>query len=128
MPKTPLFFAAVISLISVSSAASFNPTTDAHFAAEISERVAFPVLPPGGCLEGSHIAARYICDREVIYCYDPGDGDWRGHVWLLVGDGEGGYQAVDSYYGPVRDPEYYEPPMTARSYDELVGLIPAISV
>lgn len=128
MPKGLLFFVAAASLIAVSSAASFTPTTDARLQEEIAGRIAFPVLPLGGCLEGSHIAARYLCDREVIYCYGPGDEGWRGHVWLLVGDDEGGYQAVDSYSGPVSDLYYYDPPMTARSYDELVGLIPAIAI
>lgn len=128
MPHKPILLFALFALlclgsVALSSGASFEPSTDATLKAEISERFNFPILPLGCCLEGSRIASRYLGDKPLIFGYDPGDEDYRGHVWLLVGDEKGGYQAVDSYYGLRSDPYYYAPPLTASTYDELTGLI-----
>jgi len=44
-----------------------------------------------------------------VYMYDPSGFDSRGHLWVVVEDNDAPdtWLAVDSYYGPITEDDYY---------------------
>lgn len=107
---------------------SFCMSTDQSFIEDVSSRVSFPVMPLGGCYDGTRVVSRYYGGMQIVYAMDPGDDSWRGHVWLLVEDSQGSWLAIDSYYGPVNSPEFYDPPIVVEEFGELDVYIPRIPV
>jgi hypothetical protein len=95
--------------------ATYAKTANAGFIKTISRYAIFPVAPLGMCFEGSQQVAKTYGSFEynATYMYDPGAGGYnQGHLWVLVEDKDnrGKWLAVDSYYGPMTDNEYYEAP------------------
>lgn len=127
-----LAFAGLLILLAIGlyqkcEAESFEPSSDPDFISGVSSRASFPFTPLGACYDGTRALGRYYGDLPLMYAMDPGDEDWRGHVWLLVGDGSGGWTAIDSYYGPMASPEYYDPPIAVSDFDELAAYIPTVA-
>ncbi len=117
--KTHLFFLVVTLLVIRCGAVQYGMTCDQEFIDEIRDRASFPAAPMGGCADGTMILSEFYMDLPIEFAYNPEN---RGHVWLLVGDPMGRYVALDSYYGVVRDPWYYNPPVVTDSHKELVKI------
>ena len=74
--------------------------------------IGFPVAQPGFCVDGSEslFSSYQAAGLSPVLLYNLPDSNSQGHVWVAV-PGSSGYQAVDSYFGPVRDDEFYHADM-----------------
>lgn len=125
-----LLFLLVVGLWQKCDGAAFDPSQDQQFLEDVSSRIDFPVAPQGACYDGTRLLGLHCGDRPIMYAMDPGDESWRGHVWLLVGDGLGGWVALDSYSGLrsyTEYPEYCDPPITVSDFGELSNYIPRVA-
>ncbi len=98
---------------------TYNQTDKSEFVKTVSRYVMFPVTPLGMCYDGSQkLDSTYRSfGYNVIFLYNPSGFDSQGHIWVAVEDKNhpDTWLAVDSYYGVMKDPEYY----TARySFNE----------
>ncbi len=118
----------VIPETAVKKNATFNRSVDLRFITTVSRYVIFPVTPLGMCYDGSQ-QLRQIFDSfgyDVVYMYDPSTWQGQGHLWVLVLDPQdpGAGLAVDSYYGPMTDEEYYIAPYSFADFSYLDAINP----
>lgn len=108
--------------------ATYAQTNNAEFVKAISRYVMFPVTPLGMCYDGSEkLDSTYSgFGYNVIFLYDPGGFSSQGHIWVAVEDRDqpGTWLAVDSYYGVVKDPEYYFAPYSFNEFQYLDAINP----
>lgn len=124
-----LLFLSVVGLWQKCDGAAFDPSQDRQFIEDMSSRIDFPLAPPGACYDGPRLLGPHYGDHPIMYAMDPGDESRRGHVWLLVGDGSGGWVALDSYSGLrsyTEYPEYYDPSIAVSDFGELSNYIPRV--
>lgn len=89
----------------------------------------FPVSPAGMCLDGSErlFSSYQAAGLAPILLYNQPDSSSQGHVWVAVPSGQG-WQAVDSYYGPVASDEFYHADMSFTDTASLEAAFPRRSV
>jgi len=103
---------------------SFSPAAEKPKLPSLS----FPVAPLGQCYDGSAKVGQSLAaaGKKVKYAYDPKADGGQGHMWVLVQDPKGeGWQAVDSYYGPVNDAQFYKPKYAFDDYEKIQELMPS---
>jgi hypothetical protein len=63
---------------------------------------------------------------KVIFLYNPSEFDSQGHIWVAVEDKDhpNTWLAVDSYYGVMREPEYYCAPYSFDEFQYLDAINP----
>ena len=108
--------------------ATYNMTEDAEFIKKISRYTMFPVTPLGMCYDGSQKLYSTYSDfgHKVIFLYNPSGFDSQGHIWVAVEDKDhpNTWLAVDSYYGVMKDPEYYTAPYSFDKFQYLDAINP----
>ena len=89
----------------------------------------FPVTPAGMCLDGSEalFSSYQAAGLAPILLYNQPSASSPGHVWVAVSSGQG-WQAVDSYFGPVSSDEFYHADMSFTDMDSLRAAFPRRSV
>jgi hypothetical protein len=118
----------VISSDAISINTTYSMTDNAEFIKKISRYTMFPVTPLGMCYDGSQkLDSTYsnFGDR-VIFLYNPSGFDSQGHIWVAVEDKDhpNNWLAVDSYYGVMKDPEYYTAPYSFDEFQYLDAINP----
>ena len=112
----------------ISINATYAPTDNAEFVKTISRYVMFPVTPLGMCYDGSQKLDSTYRDfgYKVIFLYNPSGFDSQGHIWVAVEDKDhpGAWLAIDSYYGVMKDPEYYFAPYSFTEFQYLDAINP----
>ena len=107
---------------------TYTRTNNTEFIKTISRYVIFPETPLGMCYDGSqkleNAYKSFGC--KVIYLYDPSGFASQGHIWVAVEDKDhpDTWLAVDSYYGAMTDPEYYEAPYSFSDFKYLDSINP----
>ena len=107
---------------------TYARTNDTEFIKTVSRYVIFPETPLGMCYDGSqkleNAYKSFGC--KVIYLYDPSGFASQGHIWVAVEDKDhpDTWLAVDSYYGAMIDPEYYEAPYSFSDFKYLDSINP----
>ena len=118
----------VIANDAISINATYAPTDNADFVKTISRYVMFPVTPLGMCYDGSQKLDSTYRDfgYKVIFLYNPSGFDSQGHIWVAVEDKDhpGAWLAIDSYYGVMKDPEYYFAPYSFTEFQYLDAINP----
>jgi hypothetical protein len=108
--------------------ASYNMTDDEEFIRTISRYTIFPVTPLGMCYDGSQkLDETYRgFGYNVIFLYNPSEFDSQGHIWTAVENSNhpDTWIAVDSYYGLMKDPEYYTAPYSFNEFQYLDSINP----
>jgi hypothetical protein len=63
---------------------------------------------------------------NVIFLYNPSGFDSQGHIWVAVEDKDhlNTWLAVDSYYGVMKDSEYYSAPYSFDEFQYLDAINP----
>ena len=118
----------VISSDAIRINTTYAQTNDAEFIKTISRHVIFPEAPLGMCYEGSQKleTAYKSFGCKVIFLYDPSGFASQGHIWVAVEnkDHPDTWLAVDSYYGAMTEPEYYEAPYSFAEFQYLDSINP----
>ena len=85
----------------------------------------FPITPAGMCLDGSEalFSSYQAAGLSPILLYNQPSTSSPGHVWVAVPSGQG-WQAVDSYFGPVSSDEFYHADMSFPDMDSLRAAFP----
>jgi len=108
--------------------ATYALADNAEFVKTISRYVMFPVTPLGMCYDGSQkLDSTYKgFGYKVIFLYDPSGFVSQGHIWVAVEDKDhpDAWLAVDSYYGVMKDPEYYSSPYSFTEFQYLDSINP----
>jgi hypothetical protein len=90
---------------------SYNKTNNAEFIQDVSRCLIFPVAPLGMCYDGAQKLQQSYnrLGYGSFYMYNPSGDDSQGHLWVIVEDKDiaNTWLAVDSYYGPIMEDEYY---------------------
>lgn len=90
---------------------TYKKTDNASFINAISRYQIFPVTPLGMCYDGSQkLQESYeSLGYGSAYMYNPSGFDSQGHLWVVVEDKDAPdtWLAVDSYYGPIAEDDYY---------------------
>lgn len=90
---------------------TYRRSDNESFIKTISRYHIFPVTPLGMCYDGSQkLQESYkSLGYGSVYMYDPSGFDSRGHLWVVVEDNDAPdtWLAVDSYYGPITEDDYY---------------------
>ena len=112
--------------------ATYALADNAEFVKTISRYVMFPVTPLGMCYDGSQkLDSTYKgFGYKVIFLYDPSGFVSQGHIWVAVEDKDhpDAWLAVDSYYGVMKDPEYYSSPYSFTEFQYLDSINPKWSL
>ena len=107
---------------------TYARTSDTEFTKTISRYTIFPVTPLGMCYDGSQkLESTYkSLGDKVIFLYDPSGFASQGHIWVAVKDKAhpDTWLAVDSYYGAMADPEYYNAPYSFTDFKYLDSINP----
>jgi hypothetical protein len=118
----------VISNDAIHINATYNMTDNAEFIKKISRYTMFPVTPLGMCYDGSQKLDGTYRDfgYKVIFLYNPSEFDSQGHIWVAVEDKDhpNTWLAVDSYYGVMKQPEYYCAPYSFDEFQYLDAINP----
>jgi hypothetical protein len=118
----------VIANDAISINATYALTDNADFVKTISRYVMFPVTPLGMCYDGSQKLDSTYRDfgYKVIFLYNPSGFDSQGHIWVAVQDKDhpDAWLAIDSYYGVMKDPEYYFAPYSFTEFQYLDAINP----
>ena len=90
---------------------TYRRSDNESFIKTISRYHIFPVTPLGMCYDGSKkLQESYkSLGYDSVYMYDPSGFDSQGHLWVVVEDkgAPDTWLAVDSYYGPITEDDYY---------------------
>ena len=128
-PPTPTGPVRVIVPDAIQAEVTYKKTENSRFIREVTRRAIFPVTPLGTCYDGSkNLADTYeSLNYRVRYMYDPSESDWQGHLWVLVEDDSrpDRWIAVDSYYGVIKDDEYYSAPYSFEEFEYLDSINPS---
>lgn len=107
---------------------TYNMTDNAEFIKKISRYTMFPVTPLGMCYDGSQKLDSTYRDfgYKVIFLYNPSEFDSQGHIWVAVEDKDhpNTWLAVDSYYGVMKESEYYRAPYSFDEFQFLDAINP----
>jgi len=107
---------------------TYNQTDNSEFVKTVSRYVMFPVTPLGMCYDGSQkLDSTYRnFGYKVIFLYNPSGFDSQGHIWVAVEDKNhpDTWLAVDSYYGVMKDLEYYTAPYSFTEFQYLDAINP----
>lgn len=118
----------VISSDAIRINVTYNMTDNADFIKKISRYTMFPVTPLGMCYDGSQKLDSTYRDfgYRVIFLYNPSGFDSQGHIWVAVEDKDhlNAWLAIDSYYGVMKDPEYYFAPYSFDEFQYLDAINP----
>jgi hypothetical protein len=107
---------------------TYRRTDNASFTKTITRYQIFPVTPLGMCYDGSQKLQESYESQGYgsVYMYDPSGFATQGHIWVAVEDKDhpDTWLAVDSYYGAMKDPEYYEAPYSFADFQYLDSINP----
>jgi hypothetical protein len=128
-PSMRMFSAASSATDAICKDVKYKKSENAEFIEKIGKCARFPIAPLGMCYQGTQDMARVYKDfgYNISYMYIPTVGTLsQSHIWILVENPKekGSWTAVDSYFGPVQDDEYYTAPYSFPDIEYLNLLNP----